>query len=754
MQELRRILTDKRFLLVLLAIVVLNGILLYTDMKPDDETAAYNVRQYGENYKEDLAELLSQLETQYGEMDIEEAQARLSSFCSQYEEERNRFQETAFAEWDGTGDIPDYDSTLTVEEHRYRAVIGSLYNAYQYLLKYKDDIQQILDRADEQMENKNIFAEDSFAGRNIKKTKADFEKILDVEPEYGSQDAFEAVCNYNISDFIMLLSVMAAVIVILDERKKGLWEFVYSMPGGREKLSLIRIAVMAVVSFLSAGIIYGENILLAGLYHGGYGDVTRPIQSMEICEKVVMKVSVLQYLLLSFFWKFFILFFVGLFLLVLVLTMRSHIQVFFIFAVLMVGEYTAYRFIDTHSRFAILKYVNIFAWMDSEWCVRNYLNLNLFGYPVGLYQMMCIVPVVLFGLVSMAMVLSGRIYPFAIRQNRMKKVWVQLTAKLKLYRHGNMLLTELYKQFFVQKMWIIVVLAVIAGCYYYDDSEVYYDYQGTLYNAYMEMLAGDVTQEKLDYLQEETVLWQEQWEQQQELLLSDHLTLSEQQLIESKMKQFQEAEECTQELFHEAERLLGKKEAKAAVQFVNETGYYHYIGDFSRERNNRDGLLMLTLAVLLASVLFAGENAQNSKPLIHSTRNGRGKFRMCKYVTLLIEEILIFVPIVLSAYLTVDAKYGISQGEASVYSLSFLDGFFIDISIRMSVVLYLFLMFILLYLVMLFITLISERMRNVMASMVVCMAVAVLPAALYYMGFTYISGFTVLNELVVSGWLF
>lgn len=753
MQELKRILSDKRFLLTLLAVLLLNGILFYKEIKPEEESVEYQIEFYGENYKEDLEKLRNEQEVKYAKMDIETAYAELSAICNEYEEKSHKLQESLLQEWDGTGELPDYNDAFTKEERRYYAVMLGLRAEYGYIAGYQADIQQILDRADEQMKDTNVFAENSFARRNIKKTRADFEKILDIKPKYGSQNAFQAVCNYNLSDFIMLLVVTAAVIVILDERKKGLWEFVYSMPGGRKNLSLKRMGIMGVASFLTAGLIYGENLLCAGIYLGGYGDITRPIQSMEICEKVILKVSVAGYLCLIFFWKCLLLFLVGLLLLFLVLTMKSYMQVFFGFAVLLVGEYMAYSSIDVHSKFAIFKYVNIFAWMDAEWCMRNYLNLNFFGYPVGLYQMMCVMSAILFIVISLSVFYSGTVYPFAVRENRVRKICEKLTARLKLYRHGSMLLTELYKQFILQKIWLVVLLAVLISWYRFDNSKVYYDYKGTLYNAYMEMLEGEVTQEKHAYLQKERLLWQEK-RQEQEALLADETLMYARLSIEMKVKQFQKAEECTAELVAEAERLMEKKENGLAVQFVNKTGYNHYIGTDSEERTMTDGLLILTLAVLVASPLFAGENAQNSGMFIRSTKKGRLNFRSCKYIVLLIEEICIFAPVVLSTYFTVSVKYGMKQMGTSVFSLSFLDRFFTDISIGAALVLYLTLMFVILYIIMLIITLISEHMKNVMASMVVCMAIAVLPAAFYYMGFSYISGFTILDELVVSRWMF
>ena len=52
MKEFRRIIQDKRFLIVIILILVVNGILEYSEMKPNEEGEAYTVSLYGENYSE------------------------------------------------------------------------------------------------------------------------------------------------------------------------------------------------------------------------------------------------------------------------------------------------------------------------------------------------------------------------------------------------------------------------------------------------------------------------------------------------------------------------------------------------------------------------------------------------------------------------------------------------------------------------------------------------------------------------------
>ncbi len=758
MKEFRRIIQDKRFLIVIILILVVNGILEYSEMKPNEEGEAYTVSLYGENYSEKFREAREKLEKEYGDLSVEEKVRRLQGIRDEYSNKKSEFWQEAIQQWDGISEMPsiqDYDNTLTEEERIYYSAVGGMLGDYSYILNYNKKIQNILERADKQMKDKGIFEENSFAGRNIVKTKEDFEKIVNVKPQVGKQSSFEHLFNYNTSDFIMITAVLAVVIIVLDERKKGLWEFTYSMPGGRLRLAVSRIFAMAAAAFITAVLVYVQNIIIAGNMGDGYGDLTIPIQSVWMCEKVVLTVSVWQYLLLILFWKVLVLTLVGLFFMGLSLLLKGYMKVFFIGAIAMIAEYMAYDGIDIHSRYSMLKYINIFAWFDSEWCMRNYLNLNIFGRPVSLYTAMCAAVALLLFISAGFVVISGRVRPFAIRAGRLRKLLDKLAVKLKLYSHENMLVTELYKQLIVQKIWIIMALAIIIGAGFYDSKEVGYDYKGTLYQRYMEMLTGSVTEEKINYLENELFVWQEKYDEQARIIENgSRLTNTEMEIAKSKKEQYGISIECVNELIGELDRLYEEKEKGADVKIINMVSYRHLIGEQSEEQNTRDAMILLTISALVAAIALCSENTMNVKGFIKSTKNGRGKFMGCKYAVLFIEELIIFIPVILSTILTINAKYKITWLNASIKSLDFAADFPVDISIATAIVLEYIIMFLIVYMVMAFVMHITSGMKNITAALVLSMAVAVMPAAFYYIGFYGVAPFTVLNELVVSKWMF
>lgn len=759
MKEFRRILQDKRFIIVILLVLLVNGILEYNEMKP--VTGLENseeISEYEDDDSKRAEEIREKLEAEYSGLSLEEKVSRLQSITDEYDNASSEYWSLAMSQWDGVSEMPPanaYYDTLTKDEQLYYSEVGSMLGNYEYILNYNQNIQNIIDRADKQMEDTGVFEKNSFAGRNIVKTKEDFLKIIDVKPQVSKQYSYELLFNYNISDFIMIIPILAVVLIVLDERKKGLWEFTYSMSRGRIKLAASRIITMTAAAAVTSLFIYIENLIIAGIIGGGYGDLSIPIQSVWVCEKVVLSVSIWQYLLIILLWKILVLTFTGLFFMGLALVLKGYLKVFFIGAAALIAEYMAYNSIDMHSKYSMFKYINIFAWFDSEWCMRNYLNLNIFGRPVSLYTAMCVAVPVLLLIAGGCVVLSGRVRPFAIRAGRLKKLMNSLVVKLKPYRYENMLMTECYKQFNVQKIWVIIAMAIVIAIGFYDDSEVGFDYKGTLYQKYMEMITGSVTEEKRAYLSDELSVWQEKYEEQVKILEnSSELTETERKTAEARKEQYEISIECVSELIAEVDRLLIESENGSYVKIINTVSYSYLLGDEATERNMRDAMIILTLSVLVASVILSSENTMNVRGFVKSTQHGRKKFMACKYGVLFIEELLIFAPIIISTILTVNEKYKITWLNASIKSLNFAEKFPFDVSIAAALIIEYVVMFLIVYAVMVLIMYISSRMKNITAAVVLSMAVAVMPAAFYYIGFSGVAVFTVLDELVVSRWMF
>ena len=262
--------------------------------------------------------------------------------------------------------------------------INNLLTQTVYLDGYDDYLNTI--RANkEKMLSFSIFNDpDSFSGRNIVKTADEFEALEGVSLTLGADGAISSFMDFSITDYLLLAVLMLICISFLDERKKGLWSVIHAAPNGRQRLALQRTGILLGISVIGVMLLYGSNLLLGFSIYGGMDDLDRAAQSVEFLGKMPVVCSVGQFLLMYLFFKVGATFLVSL-LLWLIFSAINNVKYTIIAAAgLLVVEYSLFSFLPVQSGFNLLKYFNIFTYISLSDLYTNYLNIDLFGYPLGI----------------------------------------------------------------------------------------------------------------------------------------------------------------------------------------------------------------------------------------------------------------------------------------------------------------------------------------------------------------------------------
>lgn len=262
--------------------------------------------------------------------------------------------------------------------------VNNLLTQTAYLDGYDDYLNTI--RANkEKMLLFSIFNDpDSFSGRNIILTAEEFQALEGVSLTLGADGAISAFMDFSITDYLLLAVLMLICISFLDERKKGLWSVVHAAPNGRLRLALGRTGILFGVSVIGVLLLYGTNLLLGFSVYGGVDDLGRAAQSVELLGKMPVVCSVGQFLLMFLLFKIGATFLVAL-LLWLIFTAINNVKYTIMAAAgVLVVEYSLYSFLPVQSGFNLLKYFNIFTYISLSDLYKNYLNIDLFGYPLGI----------------------------------------------------------------------------------------------------------------------------------------------------------------------------------------------------------------------------------------------------------------------------------------------------------------------------------------------------------------------------------
>lgn len=766
MAEWKRIFRNRRLCAGLLVILLLNGFLFLREQKAQDygidgtipafsfslnigeggyevaqETVdsmdGYNrYLQWLEDYKDlPLAESLPKLEKekerlttilQIYEMLENDSEMFLSDSLEQY-----RAEQPELVQQIENGELDLY------EVHLDYAAVNHLLKQVQYLDGYDDYLNTIRANKDKMLSFSIFNDPDSFSGRNIILTAEEFQALEGISLTLGADGAISAFMDFAITDYLLLAVLMLICISFLDERKKGLWSVVHAAPNGRLRLALQRTGILLGVSAISVLLLCGSNLLLGFSVYGGMDDLGRAVQSVELLGKMPLVCSVGQFLLMYLLFKIGATFLVAL-LLWLIFTAINNVKYTIMAAAsVLVVEYSLYSFLPVQSGLNLLKYFNIFTYISLSDLYTNYLNIDLFGYPVGIRavsQYACLPLILLLAVVCI--IIHCRKRPAAGKDLLGWFVYGINHIVDRFLRRFHLLGMEFHKTLSIQKGVVILLLFLylLSGLSFTVTIPVT-DQTDAAARQYTSELAGAITDDtfrRIDEIQTE---------------LDNTLAAYEQALLkyESGEMEYPQYDVYAREaeaarikstglsvVRQRAEELRSLGDEKGfAPWLIEESPYKGTYGNEARVNQQSAALVAMLTVVLLLAGSFAYETQSGMTYLLASTQRGRKTLLRRKVGMAAILTTIVWA---VTYGLEFHAFLGVCDTgtfTASVQNLSMLENFPIQCSIAVFLVgLYLFRWLALFTCAMLTMLILSFMKRMETAYIATC-GVILLPSVLY-----------------------
>ena len=341
--EAKRVLRHPLFLATLTALLLLNAfffIYQQTDGQGD-------FREFGNAYHRELTAL--------ADLSWEEGRAR----CQMAEQE-------VLENWGSGNNVQRYE------------VIQQIMTQYEYLLSYESYLGKI-DADAAKLQSVSLFADpDSNAYLNTVKTAEDFHSMDGVSVSLGHDLAVTEVFADKWADYSIVILICVVCGLFVAERKEGLWPMIYAAPGGRWKLVCKRIGILFAAAWIGTVLIVGSKILLCGWVFHGLGEWNRVLQSIPMFQNVPTPFTIAEFWLLYIAVKALGAFSIGLVLWA-VLSAISNLGLALTAAGLLIGLEFACTAIPSSSMFAVLRYVNVFSYVDFIPVFSRYLNISVFG---------------------------------------------------------------------------------------------------------------------------------------------------------------------------------------------------------------------------------------------------------------------------------------------------------------------------------------------------------------------------------------
>lgn len=485
----------------------------------------------------------------------------------------------------------------------------------EHLRDYPGYLERVQKQAAD-MQSSSLFGSDktSFVYRNIVKTAKDFSNCSAEGISLGNYRAVQDWLAFSWADWGFLAAVLLLVMSFMEERKKGLAAVIRSSPAGRQKLQLSRLAVLL---FYSAGmtlLLYYLPLALSLLVDGGWGDLSRPVQSLAEFQKCTARLTISSFLLHFFFVKTACGFLLGV-LFWFLLSFLEQVQLCWLMtAAGLAIEYLLYTLIPPQSLFSPLRCINVFSYVFTSRLYTGYINLNFFGFSVAQRTL-------LLGLLAaLAIVLSGTAiwvlthrYPFGNR-DRLGK-WLHLWSRLGdgFRRHLGLYGFEWYKLLFLSAGGLFLVLGAFLTRDIRVNSGAYNCPEDYVYWQYVAQIQGPVSQQTLDYLADA----------RETLEFSDMDTA-----------EFEAALDRLEQTVAELDE---------GAWIVNESKFMNIYGSKAWRVQRRNGLIAVIFLTACLSTLYACEQNGDVRKVLRSTPGGRSRLFRAKYAAALGVTVLVWL---------------------------------------------------------------------------------------------------------------
>lgn len=489
-----------------------------------------------------------------------------------------------------------------------------------------------IEKNKETMEDFPLFQDKTnFSYQNILKTANEFRRLQGVPLSLENSRMIEGILTFGGSDFLLLVLLAAAVLSFLAERKRGLWGLIHSFPQGRDTLALHRLGILFCISFVGTLLLYGSNILMGTILYGGIGNLHIGVQSVPMLQEFPVLVSQGGFLIRYCAFRIISAFLLGL-ILWLLTGAASDVRCGVVLGVTIVLiEYGLYRLLPVQSAYNILKYLNICTYFHIAPLYTHYLNVDIGGFPMSIRRVSEVAALPLTLLTS-----GGCIAGKCFRRPTSGKNWGEIIfGKMRKWtdcclRRLPLWGREVYKILFSQRGILIFLLFSYLALGIEHRVPIRATNEQKVYEwQYLAQLQGTITPETfsvIDDLQNEQEEIIRVAEQSKEDYSVGKITRGEYMAISFDGEIAQKKWNALEEIENRAESLKKQGETRGfAAVLLDETPYESIYGAPAKIVRLQSLLLIGLTIFLLLGWNRAYERKSGMIPLVRSMQGGRGR---------------------------------------------------------------------------------------------------------------------------------
>lgn len=618
----------------------------------------------------------------------------------------------------------------TDDSYSERTLLDNAENQLKIVSDYKAYINKIIEKSDN-ITGVSIFEDSSsFSYKNAVKTAEDYKPLSNIETAYSNSEGVNMATYFMLTDLIVILLLCIVCDALIgSERNININSLQRTCRYGRNKSAISKMVVGFITTAVICLMFYGVNYIIAG-YTYGFGDLFRPIQSVDSFSNCTLRINVLQYLMLHFITKVLVMYLIYTIVNVLSMVGKSKTISYIAFLCILIVSYCLNLFIGDNTSLMCFKYINLISFVDTKNVVSHYRNINIFGEPI--YYVTCfwiVLLVLLLGLVALNILIYSRKKITAYNKSNNS-----FLSKLKISRGStNVIVHELYKTFVSNKVGIIILVVLLTQLYITISSPIVLSNDEKYQKYYFSYYAGDFNSNTKSKIENQIKKYEDNKKSMDKCMSDYDNGLITKEKYEDLFSTYSTIDEdysnFKKYVIPYYDYLTNQSKADKSVSVVNYNGYCALLG-LKGNLSNTYCLALYVLMVICIIPIFTVEYERKSIHLLSSTKLGFKslvfKKIVCSCIVTALLNLLIYVPY----FIRIISSYGINELGAAACSIEKLS----NISDGLSILNVIIITFAIRLLVSLVITVIISGIslftKNTIISIIITTLVFVVPLLL------------------------
>lgn len=457
---------------------------------------------------------------------------------------------------------------------------------------------------------------ETFIYRNAQKTAVDFLNGDDSNTTHDYiGDVVSSIFQYDENQFFCGSIVFVTVLFLLQPIIENIEPLLRTTQKGRARLAWYRIAVVLLISSICVVITIGSQLIVGCfLYQQPVGWLV-PAQSVSILQNWTFGGRILDAILWYTALRFLNTFMIGLLSWIVLSKFDSVSWGIIVSITFFLIENTLFRRYSINDSLYWLSVYNVFHLLDTHSVMARYLNYNVLGYAIN---EKIIIPIVV---VTTILTFIGLIFldnrKYSYSKLSLRKLIYKTNVTHCRFKHNevNSLFCKEYKKTFVLAKGILVFLFGLVLLGINNPETVGKTRQEELYEELVNMYLGPVTEQKsIDIMDDKDST---------KCLLEKE----RQQGSDFYMLEYYEARYNALSLLSVRYQDLLKRQNQGIdrINLINETAYRQVYGSLGANYRNRSSIIILFMLCLLIPLIFTYEETNHMVPILFATPLGRKK---------------------------------------------------------------------------------------------------------------------------------